>query len=431
MEQWKEYKLSDILSIVSGFAYKGEYLGKGESLLLGMGCVSYSELFLEKGMRPYAGEFPERYSVEAGDIVLATRQQSDNLPILGMPAIVPQKFKGKKMVFGANLYKVVPKSPEFPIDYIYWLLKTPAYIRHIRSCQTGTTVRMITKANIEDYAFMCPCKEQRNQISKLLWDIEMKIVLNRRINDNLEQQAQALFKAWFVDFEPFKDGEFVDSELGMIPKGWKIMPLEYLVDKVKSGDWGKEEPIGNYKIKTYCMRGADFPDIKEGRIGKMPIRYILEKNFQEKALCDGNIVVEISGGSPTQSTGRVVLADKGFIADCDNALICTNFCKSLEIKDEYSFFFYLLWQYLYDSRVMFIYENGSNGLKNLNINSLIERETFVIPTKEVVARFNLIVSNILSTKQVNGIEVSRLVSLRDTLLPKLMSGELKINELNS
>ncbi len=95
MEQWKEYKLSDILSIVSGFAYKGEYLGKGESLLLGMGCVSYSELFLEKGMRPYAGEFPERYSVEAGDIVLATRQQSDNLPILGMPAIVPQKFKGK------------------------------------------------------------------------------------------------------------------------------------------------------------------------------------------------------------------------------------------------------------------------------------------------------------------------------------------------
>ena len=198
MEQWKEYKLSDILSIVSGFAYKGEYLGKGESLLLGMGCVSYSELFLEKGMRPYAGEFPERYSVEAGDIVLATRQQSDNLPILGMPAIVPQKFKGKKMVFGANLYKVVPKSPEFPIDYIYWLLKTPAYIRHIRSCQTGTTVRMITKANIEDYAFMCPCKEQRNQISKLLWDIEMKIVLNRRINDNLEQQAQALFKSWFV-----------------------------------------------------------------------------------------------------------------------------------------------------------------------------------------------------------------------------------------
>ncbi|WP_300697646.1 restriction endonuclease subunit S [uncultured Bacteroides sp.] len=254
---------------------------------------------------------------------------------------------------------------------------------------------------------------------------------NRQGNDNLEQQAQALFKSWFVDFEPFKDGEFVDSELGMIPKGWEIKTLEYFVEKIKSGDWGKDEPTGNYTIRTFCMRGADFLDIKEGNKGKMPIRYILEKNFKDKSLCDGNVVVEISGGSPTQSTGRIVLVGKTFIADCDNALICTNFCKSLEIKEGYSLFFYLLWQYLYDLRVMFIYENGSNGLKNLNVNSLIERESFVIPTKEVVSKFNSVVSNLLSTKQANGIEVSRLASLRDTLLPKLMLGELKISEIET
>ena len=253
---------------------------------------------------------------------------------------------------------------------------------------------------------------------------------NRSGNDNLEQQAQALFKAWFVDFEPFKDGEFVDDDFGRRPYGWHIEPLEYLVKKVKAGDWGKDEPIGNYTRRTFCMRGADFPDIKEGNKGKMPIRYILEKNFWEKSLSEGNVVVEISGGSPTQSTGRIVLVDKAFIEDCDDALICTNFCKSLEIKEGFSLFFYLLWQYLYDKKVMFIYENGSNGLKNLNINSLIEREWFVIPPKEVVSKFNFVVSNLLSTKQSNGIEVSHLTSLRDTLLPKLMSGELKINELN-
>ena len=160
---------------------------------------------------------------------------------------------------------------------------------------------------------------------------------NRQINDNLEQQAQALFKAWFVDFEPFKDGEFVDDNFVRRPYGWNVKPLEYLVEKVKSGDWGKDEQMGNYTMRTFCMRGADFPDIKEGSKGKMPIRYILEKNFKEKSLCDGNVVVEISGGSPTQSTGRIVLIDKTFIADCDNALICTNFCKSLEIKESFSF----------------------------------------------------------------------------------------------
>ena len=251
---------------------------------------------------------------------------------------------------------------------------------------------------------------------------------NRLRNDNLEQQAQALFKAWFVDFEPFKDGEFVDDDFGRRPFGWSVKPLEYLVEKIKSGDWGKDEQEGNYTAKTFCMRGADFPDIKEGSKGKMPIRYILEKNFKAKCLCDGNVVVEISGGSPTQSTGRIVLVDKAFIADCDNALICTNFCKSLEIKEGFSVFFFLLWQYLYDKKVMFVYENGSNGLKNLNINSLIERELFVIPPKDVISRFYLAVAPLLSKKQTNGVEVTRLTSLRDALIPKLMSGELKISE---
>ena len=261
---------------------------------------------------------------------------------------------------------------------------------YLASLTNGGAQQNLNAQQIKEFEIPFPSLEEQKRIADILSSIDDKIELNRRINENLEQQAQALFKAWFVDFEPFKDGEFVDSEFGMIPKGWDIKPLEYLVTKVKSGDWGKDEPTGNHTIKTFCMRGADFPNIKEGNKGKMPIRYILEKNFREKSLCDGNVVVEISGGSPTQSTGRIVLVDKSFIADCDNALICTNFCKSLEIKENYSFFFYLMWQYLYDSKVMFIYENGSNGLKNLNINSLIERESFVIPTKEVVARFNLV-----------------------------------------
>ena len=302
---------------------------------------------------------------------------------------------------------------------------------YLASLTNGGAQQNLNAQQIKEFEIPFPSLEEQKRIADILSSIDDKIELNRRINENLEQQAQALFKAWFVDFEPFKDGEFVDSEFGMIPKGWDIKPLEYLVTKVKSGDWGKDEPTGNHTIKTFCMRGADFPNIKEGNKGKMPIRYILEKNFREKSLCDGNVVVEISGGSPTQSTGRIVLVDKSFIADCDNALICTNFCKSLEIKENYSFFFYLMWQYLYDSKVMFIYENGSNGLKNLNINSLIERESFVIPTKEVVARFNLVASNLLSTKQANGIEISRLAYLRDTLLPKLMSGELRIDEIET
>lgn len=89
MSEWKEYRLGDIIEIKSGFAYKGDMIGYGENILLGMGCVSYKERFLMSGARTYAGNCADRYCANSGDIVLATRQQSDNLPILGMPAIIP------------------------------------------------------------------------------------------------------------------------------------------------------------------------------------------------------------------------------------------------------------------------------------------------------------------------------------------------------
>ena len=374
MEQWKEYKLSDILSIVSGFAYKGEYLGKGESLLLGMGCVSYSELFLEKGMRPYAGEFPERYSVEAGDIVLATRQQSDNLPILGMPAIVPQKFKGKKMVFGANLYKVVPKSPEFPIDYIYWLLKTPAYIRHIRSCQTGTTVRMITKANIEDYAFMCPCKEQRNQISKLLWDIEMKIVLNRRINDNLEQQAQALFKAWFVDNAVIDDASVSD----------------YFI------------PLRGKNLLTSDAKGGEVPVVAGGLT---PSAYHNVANTKAP-------VITISASEA--NAGYVKLWGVP-VWSADSSYIDSSVTPHI-------YFWYNLLKFsqknIFDSQTgsaqPHIYPKhiGDIHIPNLDLDKVADYNKIVTPIYE----------QITNTQKLN----MQLTVTRDTLLPKLMSGEIKI-----
>lgn len=232
MEEWKEYRLGDIIKISSGFAYKGEYLGYGDKYLLGMGCVSFNEQFLDKGVRPYSGECDNRFYAKAGDIVLATRQQSDNMPILGMPAVIPYKYKDRKLIVGANLYRIINESKDFGNDFIYWLLKDPRYVNYIKSCQSGTTVRMITKANIENYTFVCPNKKSRLLISRFLWTLEKKIELNRRINENLEQQAQALFKSWFVDFEPFKGGKFVDSELGMIPEGWKVKKLGELCDSI-------------------------------------------------------------------------------------------------------------------------------------------------------------------------------------------------------
>ena len=391
MEQWKQYRLGDILSISSGLAYKGEYLGKGDSFLLGMGCVSYSEQFLEKGMRQYEGTYDDRYSLETGDIVLATRQQSDNLPILGMPAIIPQKFHGQKMVFGANLYKVNLISSDFSNSFIYWLLKTPNYIRHIKSCQTGTTVRMITKANIEDYTFYCPEKSERERISSFLWNIENKIELNRRINDNLEQQAQALFKSWFVDFEPFRGGKFVESQLGMIPKGWKVGTL------------------------------SDLLDIRYGK--------------DHKKLNDGNIPVYGSGGIMRLADGilyngeSVLIPRKGTL---NNVLyvnwpfwtVDTMFYSIEKVPNVAKYCHLLL------SKLDLASMNSGSAVPSMTTD-ILNKIQIIVANQDVFSSFNECISSLYLKAKINLDENKRLSETRDLLLPKLMSGRLIIKDLHS
>lgn len=245
--------------------------------------------------------------------------------------------------------------------------------------------------------------------------LDEKIETNRKINARLEELAQAIFKSWFIDFEPFG---------GKMPEDWSKAPLYDMVEAIIGGDWGKEEEFGSHSRKVLCVRGADLNDIKVGKKGRAPIRYILDKNFKQKALSNHEIIVEISGGSPTQSTGRIAMISPILANECENSIICTNFCKALKVREPYSHYFYFLWNHLYDNKIMFIYENGSNGLKNLNLTNLLEREICNIPPKKVTLDFYNLIEPIFLKIQRLGSESARLAALRDTLLPKLMSGEL-------
>jgi type I restriction enzyme S subunit len=251
--------------------------------------------------------------------------------------------------------------------------------------------------------------------------------LNNQINKTLEEMAQAIFKSWFVDFEPFKDGEFEESELGLIPKGWRVGAIDELIKETISGDWGKETPQGNYTEKVICIRGADIPDIAQGRRGNPATRYILKRNLEKKRLSENEIIIEISGGSPTQSTGRTVLITKELINSFQEPIICTNFCRTVRLKEAtYSSFVYSLLQYLYNEKVFFTYENGTTGIKNLDITTLFGQYKTVIPSEEVFAEYHSMYSEFLRYIYESGFECKKLSEIRDTLLPKLISGEIRV-----
>ena len=254
--------------------------------------------------------------------------------------------------------------------------------------------------------------------------MSIKIETNNKLNEKLEEMAQAIFKSWFVDFEPFKDKPFHETELGMIPEGWEVSTFSSIIEKLISGDWGKETPTGNYVHKVACIRGCDFENIKNGLRGKTPERFILERNFASKQPKPNDIVVEMSGGTATVSTGRICYITKELLDQYGGDIVCTNFCKIVRPLKGWSQYLYYYWQYKYDKKVMFCYENGTSGIKNFAIKDFIDIESILIPPKDELKKFNSIIDKIRVKIQMNGVENTRLASLRDTLLPRLMSGEL-------
>ena len=367
--EWKEVRLGDIVSIKSGLAYKGAFIGKGENILLGMGCVSFKDKFLFSGARPYEADCDDKYCVEPGDIVLATRQQSDNLPILAMPAIIPSSLKAKKIIYGTNLYKVENHS-EVTNDFLFWQLKTPDYIDYISSVKTGSVVRMVTKKNIEDYVFRCPPKEVRDRISKLLWGLDRKIELNNKINADLEEMAQAIFKNWFVNFEPFKDGKFVDSELGMIPEGWKVGTL---------GDFCKCLLGGTPSRSKEEYWNGDVNWINSSEINKFRILEASEKITElglsksaTKLLPKKTTVLAITGAT----LGQVSLLE---IDTCANQSVI-GVLENTEVPYEY------IYPFIKDRIEMLIQHQTGGAQQHINKDN-VESLIFLLPAKNVLENY--------------------------------------------
>ena len=181
--------------------------------------------------------------------------------------------------------------------------------------------------------------------------------------------------------------------------------IKDVISEVKSGDWGKGSPTENYTTEVLCVRGADIPELCKGNVGKMPQRFIHNKKATSKILSANNLIIEISGGSPTQSTGRIALISDKILSRYSKPLICSNFCKAITatgIQPEYLFNY---WLYLYNKDAMFPYENGTTGIKNLDFNSFIQEQDISIPDiktqQKIVSILSSIDEKIETNKRIN------------------------------
>lgn len=352
----------------------------------------------------------KRAKPEPGDVII-TREAP-----MGEVCMIPP---GLECCLGQRMVLLRVNKSVCDNGYLLYALMSPEVQDQISWSQgTGTTVSNLRIPHLEGLLVpYVPLAKQR-AISGTLSCIDEQIDINERINKNLEEQIKAIFNESFPSLAQ-------DSSVGSLPDGWRVGTISELVESISGGDWGKADESKRNTVEAYCIRGTDIPDVIKG-VNNLPIRYLVEKIYMSKRLCPDNIVVETSGGSPAQSTGRVALITKAMLERCDKGLVCTNFCKALKPVDGYGYYIFYLWQRLYDDGIMFGYENGTTGLKNFDLKGFMTGHAVVIPTREAVQSFVELVNPFIELIFSNGKQTQTLQEMRTGLLPRIISGKTHI-----
>ncbi|MCM1220063.1 MAG: restriction endonuclease subunit S [Lachnospiraceae bacterium] len=166
------------------------------------------------------------------------------------------------------------------------------------------------------------------------------------------------------------------------------MKIADVIETFISGDWGNEKPTVDTPNAVKCVRGADIIPITKGEFNEIPTRYISDRSLKEHSLQAGDIIIEKSGGSPTQATGRVVLVTDDLI-NTKGSIVCTNFCVAFRVKKEWSpYFVYQYWNHVYNHGVFFNFEGKTSGLKNLQLENAIN--AIEIPTYALVEQERIV-----------------------------------------
>lgn len=385
--EWKEVRLGDVCNIITGFPFPGKkYSKEGIRVVRGdnvtIGNLRWDTEKDKRWNEPF--DKTEYYSLQANDIVIGmdgsrvgknkARIKEEDLPLLL-----------------AQRVACVRHNELAEQDYLYYNIFSKKFVDYVNSIHTGSAIPHISQKQIEDYKILLPNLETQRRIASILSSLDRKIELNNKINADLEEMAQAIFKNWFVDFEPFKDGKFVDSELGMIPEGWEVVKL-----------------------------GIFFP-VKTGKK-------------------DAN-TASVNGKYPFFSCSQNALCTDSYSFDCDAILVAGN--GDFNVKwysgkfDAYQRTYVLipynkkllaLLYYVVKRNLLTITSKARGSVIRFITKGNLTDFEFAIPrdleNNEIVDVFKSINEKIFANNKEN----SRLSLLRDTLLPRLMSGELEVPE---
>ena len=401
--EWKEVRLGDVCEIKGG-----KRLPKGVNLITQKNSHPYirvrdlgkSKTIELNSSYEYVDEITQkqiqRYITQKGDILISI------VGTIGLIAIVGGSLDGANLT--ENCVKLV-KLDKIDSEYLYYYLKSPFGQQNISRGTVGAVQAKLPIKNIQEFSIICPelISDQR-RIASILSSLDRKIELNNKINADLEEMAQAIFKNWFVDFEPFKDGKFVNSELGMIPEGWKVIAFGNIL-KVTTTKTGKEG-IPEYSVTNTGIHPRDEKFTKN----------LSKSSAKNKLIRKGNLVF---GMSREILNWGIMKEEVGGVSSAYNVyLVDENIVNTIYLEC------FIAQRMDYFADLIKPASREGQGVDK----ALLLKKIICIPPSEIMDVFLEKYDSIMHLAEIRKQESTRLSLLRDTLLPRLMSGEIEVPE---
>ena len=399
MEDWKEYKLEDVCTALSDGLHKApKFVNGGDYIFVNAKNICNGFIVDNDPTKKSTYEEYLKYSLPLNETTVLYSIDGS----IGNIAL----YRGEKCILGKGACYLNPNPAVLDRMYLFYELQAPRFKSYIYKMSTGSTIKHISLKTMRNYGMKVPSLKAQQQIISILKSLDDKIENNRRINDNLEQQAQTLFKSWFVDFEPFKDQPFEESELGMIPKGWRVGRIYDYIDVIYGAP---------YKSSLFNEIKDGLPLIRIRDLKTNAPQFYTPEILPNTAYIDAGDIV---AGMDAEFTPYVWLGEKGVL----NQRCCKFKAKASCISN-----YYLLFLVKPELEYVQSYKTGTT-VSHLG-KSDIDRFSVLTPPLDVIEAFSKLV-NPMKDEVVNKAKESRrLAQLRDLLLPKLMSGELKVNDV--
>lgn len=361
-----------------------------------------SNAAISNGEYPFFTCSPEtlrinNYAFDQEAILLAGNNADGNFSI--------KYYKGKFNAY-QRTYVITPIRGKVDIKFLYYALSL--CLKQFKNMSQGTSTKFLTVTILNSFSVQLPSISDQRRIASILSSLDRKIELNNKINADLEEMAQAIFKNWFVDFEPFKDGKFVDSELGMIPEGWKVGRLTEIASYMNGLAMQKFPPENNED----SLPVLKIKELGQGFCG----------TDSDRCSCNIKDECKIHNGDVIFSWSGTLLVDVWCGGDCG----LNQHLFKVTSKD-YPKWFYYYWTKHHLQEFIHIAKDKAVTMGHIKRGHL-EEAMVAIPDNDSMEKAHELFEPILSKMISLRLESSRLSLLRDTLLPRLMSGELEVPE---